>query len=389
MRTALLLALLGTVGCVDGGGGDNDTGDPNGKADSGDEQTIAVGGQRLRRIAPRPMAPADQAKVDTFMGGFLAAPVTDFRTQAAAEVGIDLAVTDVAGEPVRLGSVAYLRPGLGNIAPSPADVFLLARHFDTLVVLYTNTTDASGDASVRRVTEIAGVTIPDRIAGEVNIFAIGSPQFNLITSTQQSDVTLEQLQQLHDASTLVGFDALEEPAWIFAHSQGSIDAVLTDDRLRDAGFAGFDHIVTIGAALEGGRLIRSGIGASWISGALAAAGTQGATAMEALAPDLVAGTLTGLLGVTTEQELASVLAERITFSFAGAIDTTAPKGNVRDAFLFLAGQADGAGRIDPSDGVVSTTSALKGGFTKSYPQTDHVLLIEDPALLADMLSELD
>jgi hypothetical protein len=361
--------------------------DPGGKNDSADPNTIIVGDAKIPRLAQAPVAAADQSKVDALLAGFLAGAVTDFRDAATAERVAELGLRDPEGKPVRLGRVAYLRPGLGNVDFSPADVFLLARHFDTLVVLYTNTTDALDNVKLRRLDAVGGVAIPAAIRTQVKIMAVGSPTMNLINSTQQSDVSLEQFQILHESRKELGFDVLQQPAWMFAHSQGAIDAVLTDDRLRKAGYAGFDNIVTIGAALGGGRLIRSMIGEGWLQAGLDASGEQGKLALNDLAPDVVEENFIKHLELSSADSIAPTLKDRIDYGFGGTIDAKAAKGNVRDGFLFLAGQLDGEGRLDPSDGVVSTESSSSfAAHGKLYPQTDHIGIIEDPDLLADMLA---
>jgi hypothetical protein len=194
------------------------------------------------RIAPAPVAPADQSKVDAFFSGFTAAPVTDFHSAAAAQDAVALTVTDGQGHPIRLVDVAFVRPGLGKIMFSPAQIYMLARHFRTVVLLYTNMTDPDAAArAFRRVTELEGIPIPSEIAGGVRIFAVGSPQLNVISYLQQPDVTLEQLELLRRHSATLGFDPLAADRWVFAHSQGVTEAVVTDHRLRKAGFPGFDR----------------------------------------------------------------------------------------------------------------------------------------------------
>ena len=219
--------------------------------------TISVDGEEIPRLDIPAVNIADQAAVDAFFGVFVNDPVTDFRTVEAAEASVGLALP----KPRRLGKIAYVRPGIGNIMFSPAWVYLLAQHYQTVVLMYSNMTDPEpGATAVRRIDELEGVPIPASIRHKVKIFAIGSPKLNLISSLQQSDTTLEQLEILR-TSPMLGGKVLSDDAaaWMFAHSQGMIDSIFTDERLRAAGLVPFDRIVGVAGAVKGGRLIESAI----------------------------------------------------------------------------------------------------------------------------------
>jgi hypothetical protein len=269
---------------------------------------------------------------------------------------------------------------------------MLARHFDTLVLLYTNMPDPDASArALRRVTALEGVAVPSEIAGRVRIFALGSPQLNVISYLQQSDVTLEQLEILRRNAATLGFDPLTGDRWFFAHSQGVTDAVLTDHRLRRAGLAGLGRIVGIAGATRGGRLIEAPIGAVFAQGAEDAAGEQGRVAIEELGATATTANLIEHLDITganREEKLVHRLSRRIDVAFGGVVDPSAPQGNVRGSFLFLAGLADGDGNVNPNDGVEDTSSTLLGKRSLAFQQVDHILITEDPALLRRMIEEL-
>jgi hypothetical protein len=381
---APLIALTSVTACATHEGSD---GDGDGKSDQSFGDPIVIGDKETPRIAFPPLLPLNQLQLDTIVGGFLAGAVANMRGDIAAELALDHTVVGDDGKPVRFGRVAYVRPGLGNISPSPAQVFLLARHFDVVVLMYTNMTDPFSDKAFGRSKSIGGVQIPEPIRDQVKIFEIGSPQFNLISASQQSDVTLEQLELMHQERDQLGFDPLTEPAWIFAHSQGSNDAVISDQRLRDLGFAGFDHIITMGGALEGGRLINTATGLTWRAGATAAAGLQGDAAIFGLAPQITRQVFAANLGVDPD-DVASELGKRIDFAFGGEINLFFPFGNIRPGLLALASHPDEFGFVLPSDGMVNTRAArldIPGGV---FSQCDHVLIFEDPGLLGMVLKEI-
>ncbi|MGE0869337.1 MAG: hypothetical protein AB7P03_12280 [Kofleriaceae bacterium] len=346
--------------------------------------TIIVDGQPIERLAPPPVAPADQAAVDAFMGGFLAGAITDFRTAAAAEAAVDLAILDNHGDPVHIGDVAFVRPGIGNIMFSPAQIYLLSRHFTNVVVMYTNMTDPTGPTGVRAVTSLEGVPIPASIAGEVRIWAIGSPQLNIISGAQQSDVTLEQLEILRQNQSLIGFDPLGNKNWIFAHSQGVFDAVVTDHRLKEAHLNDFKRIVSVAGATQGGRLIGTPLGDTFVQGAEDAAGEQGRIAFEALEPSVSIANLIEFLdvnGAHPEDKQRKRVRRAVWGAFSGSVDPNLPQGNIRDAFLFLAAQPDFRGEVTSNDGVENLDSTSLGKRRLTFVQADHILMIEDPAIL--------
>ncbi len=361
---------------------------------AGAVEAIALDGVEIPRLAPAPYHIADQAAVDAFFSAFVDGAITDFRTVQAAEDAVGLGPINEDGEPVRLGKIAYVRPGLGNILFSPAFVYLLAQHFDRVVVMYTNMTEpAPGATALRPVEALEGVPIPAAIAGQVEIYAIGSPELNLISFLQQSDVFLEQLEIIRRAWHRKARHLLGD-SWVFAHSQGVNDAVLTDHRLRTAEFVGFRRVVGIAGAVMGGRLLESAIGQSFVDGAFAIAGEQGAAAMEALKESVATAELIEHLAIpgpdfAKRLNLEIHLVTRTFAAFGGTVDPALPQGNIRGTFLFLAGFPDGNGEVKPNDGVEDFTSTLLGSVNRVFPQTDHILITEDPEILAEMLETLD
>jgi hypothetical protein len=321
------------------------------------DDTITLDGKEIPRLAIPAVNIDDQAAVDAFFSVFIADPVTDFRTVEAAEASVGLALP----KPRRLGKIAYVRPGIGNIMFSPAWVYLLAQHYQTVVLMYSNMTDPEpGATAVRRVQELEGVPIPASIRNKVKIFAIGSPKFNVISSLQQSDTTLEQLEILR-TSPMLEDKVLEVPAWVFAHSQGMIDTILTDERLRAAGLEPFERIIGVAGAVKGGRLIESAIGPFLIDGAEAVAGEQGRVAFELVGKTATVGVLADVLGIggpdfAVEFNLDIELIKRTFAGFGGVLDSSAPQGNARVALLDLTDIPDGDGLVKPNSSR-STTSA--------------------------------
>jgi hypothetical protein len=356
--------------------------------------TIQVKNKQIDRLGPVPVAPPDQGALDAFMGGFTANPITDFRTQAAADAAVNLAILGSNGQPVRLGDWAIVRPGLGNIFFSPAQVFLLARHFDTVIVLYSNMTDPVGPTALRQVSSLEGVNIPASVAGSVRIFALGSPQLNIISFEQQSDVTLEQLEILRQNQAMLGFNIFNERGHFFAHSQGVNDGVITDERLREAGLDRLGRVVGVAGAVLGGRLIGTAVGDSFVAGAEAVAGEQGRYAFELLTPTLTMDALANHLNLEPTdperrmQRLLNRLENRTYAAFGGVVDPNAPQGNVRAAFFGLAQLPDFYGQVAPNDGVENLDSTTLGRHSLTFQQTDHILITEDPNILRAELQVL-
>jgi len=346
--------------------------------------TITLDGEEIPRLAVPAVNIDDQAAVDAFFSVFLADPPTDFRTVEAAEASVGLALP----KPRKLGEIAYVRPGIGNIMFSPAWVYLLAQHYQTVVLMYSNMTDPEpGTTAVRRVEELEGVPIPGSIRNTVKIFAIGSSKLNMISSLQQSDTTLEQLEILR-TSPMLGGKVLNRglPAWMFAHSQGMIDTILTDERLRAAGLVPFERIVGVAGAVKGGRLIESAIGPVLIDGAEAVAGEQGRVAFELVGKTATVAILVDVLGIggpefAEEFNLDIELVKRTFAGFGGVLDSSAPQGNARLALLGLTDIPDGDGLVKPNDGVEDFDSTTLAQNNLIFEQVDHILIIEDPALL--------
>lgn len=351
--------------------------------------SIKVAGKRIPRLAEAAIHIEDQDAVDALFAGFIADPPTDFHTIDAAEAAVELALP----HPRRLGRIAYVRPGIGNIMFSPAWVYLLSMHFDTVVLMYSNMTDPEpGATDVRRIRELEGVPIPESIRRKVRIFAIGSPNFNAISYLQQSDTSLEQLELLRRHKRLRSVVLRHNAkAWMFAHSQGMIDAVLTDHRLASAGLPIFNKIIGIAGAVKGGRLIESAIGPDLIAGAAFLAGEQGGLAFELVSKTNTVAELIEHLDIpgpdfAKEFNLDIRLVNKTFAAFGGVLDNTAPQGNARVALLGLTGIPDGDGVVKPNDGVEDFDSTTLGQNNAIFQQVDHIQITEDPALLASMLN---
>jgi hypothetical protein len=390
--------------------------------------TITVGSAAIARLAVAPVVPdaVGQSGIDAFMGSFGPTPVVPFRDQSHANQAaqgfellpdgttqVSLDVLDSKGQAAQMGTVAYIRPGLGNLAFSPANVILIAKHFSKVIILFTNMTDPTqGSTDFRKLTTL-GVdrTNPDSVSGVpshweqvvnipssiTNIYAVGSPTLDAISFTQQSDVTLEQLQVLHGHSTDLGFDALTAGGTVFAHSQGAADIVLTQDRLLKAGFHGFDNIVTIGSAIKGGRLLATdtlakGFANSAKGAGGAVAGDQAYTALADLEPSVTAIRMQDGLNIHTSAASMDVedrIRSYVTAAFGGAIDYKNPDtGNARLAFVAFSTTPDGAGSYLLNDGAENVDSTTLGQVSSTFPQVDHITSIEDPVLMKQMLQTL-
>jgi hypothetical protein len=156
---------------------------------------------------------------------------------------------DPAGQPAKIGDLTIMRPGLGNIGFSAAQVFRTAQYSGKVVVAYTGRGEGS-ERTLRPAKEIEGVPVPKELQGKV--FVIGEPEHNLISYQQSSDVFLEQLEAMHQAKAKLGVDPLEGHATVIGHSQGGLDAVLTRKRLEAAGYPNaIGRLVTVGSPFKG------------------------------------------------------------------------------------------------------------------------------------------
>ncbi len=353
--------------------------------------SIIVAGKSIPRLEDPAVHIDNQEGIDALFAPFVAGAPVDFRTVEAADDAVDLGFPKLG----RLGRVAYVRPGVGNIMFSPASIYLLAQHFKTVVLLYSNMTDPEpGATDLRRVYELEGVPIPSAIQKRVRIFAIGSPKFNVISARQQSDTTLEQLEILRSSGGFFrsGFKR-GRVGWFFAHSQGMIDAVMTDHRLRSAGLPSFDRIIGIAGAVKGGRLIESEIGPLLIGGAEAAAGEQGRIAFETVDRTATIANLIDVLEIpgppfAQELNLDIRLISRTFAGFGGVLDSSAPQGNARQGLIDLTDIPDGDGLVKPNDGVEDFDSTTIAQHNLVFEQVDHIGIIEDPSLMRAMLETI-
>lgn len=248
--------------------------------------TIKVAGQRIPRFEKAPTAPtslsqkiikvlidASTAPLWKLAGlGDLRAPKPsgpDWRSKSyAAEALKQPTLRAPSGEPASLGALTIMRPGLGNIGFSAAQVFRAAQHSERLVVAYTYQ-GTGEERTLRPATEIDGVPVPPELRGKV--FVIGSPRHNFISYRQSSDVFLEQLEAMRKSKGLLGVDPLKAQATVIGHSQGGLDATLTRERLEKAGLGeAIGRLVAVGSPFGGSavadRLL--GLAASASAGAV-------------------------------------------------------------------------------------------------------------------------
>ncbi|MGE0867310.1 MAG: hypothetical protein AB7P03_02025 [Kofleriaceae bacterium] len=414
---ALLIGLTAATGCaVDAPGSDSD----NGKQDSTELGDIAVNGKSIPRLerAPLDLAPEDDAKMLTYVKAFGAKRDGDTNPQYRSEEFVDdvftseYALDDANGAPLQIGEVAYVRPGLGGTMASAAQIYLLAQHFKTVVLLYTNMTetDPAYTTALRKVD--TGVGILDPVVGTYvpspvpldNIYAIGSAHYALISYQQQSDTTLEQLELLRQGWERDDFPFdpfAQTDAWIFAHSQANPDAVMTNARLETAGFKPYGKIVAMGSAILGCRV---GGTMTWDNATNAAretsgGGEQAANAYAALVPLTVRTNLATVLGLadpgeqlpidTLTTQLREPLRERIAYAIAPVVHPgpdlplmpVEDKGDVRIRYYNLAGMADFEGTDGknlPNDGLENLDSLTSAAQSTILYKVDHMGVFEGP-----------
>ncbi|MGE3454659.1 MAG: hypothetical protein AB7O24_06075 [Kofleriaceae bacterium] len=376
--TAVLLGALG-AGCVEAPTSDNDHDSSGGKADGADDY-IDVAGKRIPRLSPfRGASPFTLA--ESFVSTFtLGAPI-NHRYQSVDE-------QVVLAQPTRLGALAVVRPGVGNVAPSAAWLTVLAQHFDTVVVMYANLDSVIEDVGLRKLDSLSGVSFPERLTARTNIWAIGSDAAHLISFPLQSDHTLEQLDQLWKLQDQLGVDPLAGDTWVFAHSQGVNDMVITDARLREAGFPGFGPIVGVCGAVLGGRFTANPAAWAIIPVAAGVGGFQGVDAMVALQPVQSYNWMEQVLR-PTDTSIAGIeaaIGERIDLAVAGAINPFWP-GFVRPLMYNLSLYPNELGWVLPNDGFVDAHPAELGRHTVTL-SGDHFSMIEDPSIAQEIAQQL-
>jgi hypothetical protein len=226
---------------------------------------ISIGGKTLARLAKAPTPPSkiSQKLVDFFFDSSLSPlgaafglpdlvslPVksTNWRSASYASTAM-AAPLAVSTKTPPLGDLTIMRPGLGNIGFSPAQVFRTAQYSGKVVVAYTGL-GTGAQRTLRPAKEIEGVPVPKSLQGKV--FVIGNPEHNLINYLQSSDVLLEQMQAIHEAKSVLGTDVLTSQATIIGHSQGGLDAALTRKRLDEAGLgSAIGRLVAVGSPFKG------------------------------------------------------------------------------------------------------------------------------------------
>jgi hypothetical protein len=215
---------------------------------------IEVGGKELPRLAV-PQTPLDAAQVAVMrlaVKGVDAVPpglgLTDMRTEDAAVAAVAAPkLTTSTGGDTPLGKLAILKPGGSNFAPSAAFVFRTAQYAERTVIAYQNASDPAQN-HLRAVDEVDGVPVPAALRGK--IFAIGSPDPAIIGIEQASDNFVDQFGEMEREKATLGVDPLAAGATVIGHSEGCADAALTRRRLEEAGFGGaIGKLVTLGSGL--------------------------------------------------------------------------------------------------------------------------------------------
>jgi hypothetical protein len=376
---------------------------------------ITVGGRKIPRLAPAPtsLSSLGQKTIDTFFKIALAPRpqelgFEDWRSaRAAREVLAMPPVPGPDGEPKPLGGLTIVRPGLGNLRPSAAQVFRAAQHSDKLVVAYPNPYHPRRNA-LRPAAEIDGVPVPPELEGK--IFVIGSPDHHLISYRQSSDVFLEQLEAMHKSRKLLGVDVLESGATVLAHSQGCLDTALTRKRLEEAGLGGaIGHLVAVAAPFKGSAFAEELLGTVAGSLALVVDNDDALRAVRSLDPDEVAKDFGPDEQRFVDLSLAGVVGPRPSVRPRAGFPPFEVRGhnNIRLTLRALAGGmtlADFATGKGPrffnlvdilrrgshqSDGLVSKDSADYGKRAEALAQPyDHAGIFEDPGVVDEILRRL-
>jgi hypothetical protein len=220
---------------------------------------IQVGDKILARLSTHPRDVRDLAvKLLTYLYeagvasplGAATFPVNTHRDAETAQRALDTpALEDRRGKPPSFGSLAIIRPGLGNFGPSGAFVFRLSRYAERVIVAYANGLDARFN-HLRPSMMISGVPVPPELRGR--LLEIGKPDRLLLSLEQASDLFAEQFAAMKGSPLLGDVDPLAAGALVVAHSTGGLDAPLTRRRLAEAGFpTAISRIIAIGTPFKG------------------------------------------------------------------------------------------------------------------------------------------
>lgn len=355
--------------------------------ESGALGAVTVGGKSIPRIADRPRPPTSfqQSGIDSFFRRTVEDPPPEvkdwknFRSASAAKKAVAAPpVKGADGQPKRLGELTIVRTGIGNCIPSPAQIFRMAQHSGKLVVSYANPHPPE-KAKLRPLAEVGGVPVPASLRGK--LFAVGSPDRATITFEQASDVFLEQIEEMHQDARLLGLDVLSSGATVVAHSQGPLDAVLTRQRLIEAGHTqAIGRVVSLGGTFKGSAIVDSNEGVQYLAGAYLLSGDQGLRTVASLRREYV------------ESIFTDDLKGLVDLAVVGNVTAPVPFGashNVRPTFRWLSSVISGSGLGEDNDGLATRDSAEFGkAVLRIERPCDHVGLIADPAVIDDVLRQL-
>ena len=282
-------------------------------------------------------------------------------------------LTTAVGRRRRLG---WIRPGFNNLGPSAAFVFRFARHHDVCVVAY-----ACDGAPPRRLESVDGVPVPADLVGRV--FAVGSPDWCVLSFEAASDLFLRQLLALADGglSDLDPEVVLGSEATFLGHSQGALEGLIVRARLVAAGLGdALGDVVAIAPPTAGSTvLVGPGAGALLRHSAGAAAGPAARQAVEALGPGQPLEVLQRY-GASPDG-FTRVVAGRIGEGGSALFRTL--------AWLSVRGATGWEGH---SDGMVAVDSARAGVLDERFRivegAADHDELFEDPAVVDVALDDV-
>ena len=224
---------------------------------------IQISDRVISRLAPHPKDVRDLAvKLLSYLYdagvtsplGSTTFPVDTHRGVEAADRALaQPPVEDRRGKTPSFGSLAILRPGIGNFGPSGALVFRLSLYAERVIIAYANGLDARFN-HLRPAMSVSAVPVPPELRGR--LLEIGKPDRLMLSLEQASDLFVEQFAAMKGSPLLGDVDPLAAGALVVAHSTGGLDAPLTRRRLAEAGFPNaISRIIALATPFKGSTVI--------------------------------------------------------------------------------------------------------------------------------------
>ena len=277
-----------------------------------------------------------------------------------------LAVSAKTGKPVHLEGTTLYRPGLGNVPPSPANLFRIAQHADKVVLMYAFD-DGTKASELRALDDYNGTPVPPELKGK--LFAVGRPDRVLQTARAGTGVLIEQLERVHQGAQRFGLNL--DSVTAIAHSQGNIEVALARLVLAAHGHNNvINRHIALSPAVRGSLVADSSPVFDLIGWASASFDGAARNAINDLDPDAVAAILPEFLRTTVDLSVLGL--------------TSGPKGAAYEKWLMhwtaplAEDDLEGTGGDGMVDRRVSDFVRDPKKFVLTEKRYDHLSMIVDP-----------